>query len=102
MEKEISSYEEFQEEIKEGTVLVDFYAIWCGPCQMLSPIIEEIANEHPEIKVLRVNTDKVQEAAAAYNIYSIPTLLYFKDGNLVDQSVGYRPKNSILAFLKIK
>lgn len=102
MEKEITSYEEFKKEIEEGTVLVDFYAIWCGPCQMLSPVIEEIANEHPEIKVLRVNTDKVQEAAAAYNIYSIPTLLYFKDGKLLDQAVGYRPKNSVLAFLKIK
>lgn len=102
MEKEITSYEEFKKEIEEGTVLVDFYAIWCGPCQMLSPVIEEIANEHPEIKVLRVNTDKVQEAAAAYNIYSIPTLLYFKDGKLLDQAVGYRPKNSVLTFLKIK
>lgn len=102
MEINISSYEEYKKEISSGDVLVDFYAIWCGPCQMLSPIIKEIADERPEIKVLKVDTDRIGEAAAELNVYSIPTLAHFKDGKLVNQSTGYRPKESVLAFLGIK
>lgn len=102
MEKIINSYEEYKQEIASGDVLVDFYAVWCGPCQMLSPIIKEIADEYPALKVLKVDTDKVGEAAAELNVYSIPTLVHFKDGKLVNQSTGYRPKESVLAFLGLK
>lgn len=83
----------------KGEVLVDFYADWCGPCKMLSPIIEEIANEKKDIKVVKVNVDECQSVAAQYGVMSIPTIIVFKDGQIKNQSVGYRPKNDILQLL---
>lgn len=78
-------------------VLVDFWATWCGPCMMLSPVIEEIAEEFDgKIKVGKVNVDEQNELAMQYRVASIPTLLLFKNGQLVNTSVGFMPKNSII------
>ena len=83
----------FQEEVihSEKPVLVDFWASWCGPCRMVGPIIDEIAAEHPEYKVVKINIDEEPELASQYRVVSIPTLLVMKDGQVVQQSVGARP-----------
>ena len=89
----------FQAEVlnADKTVLVDFWASWCGPCRMLSPVVDEIAAEHPELKVCKVNVDDEPELAGQFGVMSIPTLLVFKDGKLANQSVGVRPKDFIVA-----
>ncbi len=79
----------------ESPVLVDFFADWCGPCKMLSPVIEEIAEEHTELKVVKLNVDEAPETAAKYSVMSIPTVILFKNGEPVHQMVGFRPKASI-------
>lgn len=84
----------------EKTVLLDFYADWCGPCRMVSPIVEEIAEENPQYLVGKVNVDREQELAQKFNVLSIPTLVVLKNGNVVNQAVGARPKADILAMLK--
>lgn len=101
MIKEIENAKEFDEEIKEGKVLVDFYATWCGPCKMLAPIVEKVVNEHPEVKLLRIDVDKNEELSARYNIVSIPTLIYFKDGKVANGNVGYIPEDKVLALIEI-
>ena len=80
-------------------VLLDFWASWCGPCRMVGPIVDEIAEERSDIKVGKVNVDEQQELAAKFGVMSIPTLLVFKDRKVVNQSVGARPKAQILAML---
>ena len=80
-------------------VLVDFWASWCGPCKMLSPIVDEIAGERSDIKVCKVNVDDESELAARFNVMSIPTLLVFKNVQLTNQSVGYRDKNAVLSLI---
>ncbi len=102
MEINIESKEQFLSEIKSPRVLVDFYATWCGPCKMLSPIISQVAEEHPEIKVLRIDVDEVQEIAAEYNIFSIPTLYYFENGEVVRNGVGFMPKPNVLRLCGIE
>ncbi len=82
------------------TVLVDFWASWCGPCRMLSPIVDEIANERTDIKVCKVNVDEQEELAAQFNIMSIPTLIVFKNGKPVRQTMGVQPKAAILDMLE--
>ena len=91
----------FQEEVihSEKPVLVDFWASSCGPCRMVGPIIDEIAAEHPEYKVVKINIDEEPELASQYRVVSIPTLMVMKNGQVVQQSVGARPKNQILAML---
>lgn len=80
-------------------VLVDFWASWCGPCRMLSPIVDQIAEETPDIKVCKINVDEEQELAAEYGVMSIPTLVVFKEGKVANTSVGVIPKAKILAML---
>ncbi len=83
----------FDESIKEGVALVDFWAPWCGPCRMLAPVIEELAEEFDgKAKICKVNTDEEQDIAVKYGIRSIPTILFFKDGELIDQMVGASSK----------
>ena len=98
MSEIILNNENFNNEIKntEKLVLVDFFATWCGPCQMLSPIISEIAEEYEEkVKVCKVNTDENGELAMQFGISGIPTLLFFKDGNLLKTTVGFHSKEEI-------
>lgn len=83
----------------EKIVLLDFWADWCGPCKSVSPIIDEIAKEHPEIKVGKVNVDEQPELANKFRVMSIPTLLVIKEGEVINQSVGAKPKQQILALL---
>ena len=91
----------FEEEVlkSEKPVLLDFWASWCGPCRMVGPIIEEIAEERTDIKVGKVNVDEQQELAAQFQVMSIPTLVVIKDGKIVNQSAGARPKQQILQML---
>ena len=81
-------------------VLVDFWATWCGPCKMLSPIIAEVASEADGFKVCSVDVDEEQDLAISYGVSSIPTLLVFKGGKVVNRSVGFIPKAQVLALLK--
>ena len=81
-------------------VLLDFWAAWCGPCRMVLPIVDEIAAEHPEIKVGKVNVDEQQELAAQFQVMSIPSLFVIKDGEVVNQAMGAMPKDRILEMLK--
>ena len=81
------------------TVLLDFWATWCGPCRMVAPILEEIADERPDVKVCKVDVDQEPELAARYGIASIPTLMVIKNGQIVKQSIGAAPKASILKML---
>ena len=84
----------------DKTVLVDFWATWCGPCMMIAPILEEIAAENPNIKVAKIDVDQNPQLAAQFGIMSIPTLLVFKNGQLTNKSVGALPKEDILAIIK--
>ena len=83
----------------DKSVLVDFWAEWCGPCRMVSPIVDEIAEERPDIVVGKVNVDEQGELAMRFGVMSIPTLLVFKGGELAQQAVGARPKDAILSLL---
>ena len=99
MLKHINAVAEYDEAIKEGTVLVDFFATWCGPCKMLSPVLEELAKKNPDLLILKIDVDEVGPLAARYGIQAIPTLMLFKDGQLVDKKMGYLNMNQLLAFV---
>lgn len=90
----------FDETIGSGVVLVDFYADWCGPCRMVSPIVDEIAVENADIVVGKVNVDESSELASRYGVMSIPTLIVFKGGREYSRIVGYKPKGAILEAIK--
>ena len=94
--------ENFQAEVMQADkpVLIDFYADWCGPCQMVSPIVDEIAGERSDIKVCKVNVDEEGEISIRYGVMSIPTLLIFQNGEVVTTAIGYRKKDEILDLLK--
>jgi len=91
----------FQDAIKEGVVLVDFWAAWCGPCKMIAPVLDELATElEGKAKIVKVNVDENQGTASQYQIMSIPSLLLFKDGELVEKTMGFQPKEALQAFVE--
>ena len=99
MLKHINKVAEYDDAIKEGVVLVDFFATWCGPCRMLSPLLEEIAEENPDLTILKIDVDEASELAMRYGIQAIPTLMLFKDGKHIETRKGYQNKNQLVAFI---
>ena len=93
--------ENFDNEVlkSDKPVLLDFWAPWCGPCRMVAPVLDEIAAERPDVKVGKINVDEEAELAGQFSVFSIPTLVVIKNGEVVNQSVGARPKSSILSLL---
>ncbi|MDD2332248.1 MAG: thioredoxin [Candidatus Cloacimonetes bacterium] len=89
------THDSFDDKIKQGIAVVDFWAPWCGPCKLLGPVIEEIAKEVDGVMIGKLNVDEYPELAGKYGVMSIPTLLYFKDGELKDSSIGVVSKNVI-------
>ncbi|MBO6108999.1 MAG: thioredoxin [Eubacterium sp.] len=102
MEPVVITSENFEDEVlkSDKPVLADFWAEWCGPCKMLSPVVDEIAGENDEIKVVKVNVDDNQELAMQFKTMSIPTLIVFKDGKETNRSVGVISKSQILDLVK--
>ncbi len=92
----------FKQEVldQEGAVLVDFWATWCGPCRVLHPVLEEIAAERDDVKIISLDIDENQSTAAQYEVLSVPTMILFKDGQLVKRMVGAMPKRKLLKELE--
>lgn len=94
--------ENFESEVMQSDkpVFIDFWADWCGPCQMVAPVVEEIANEVTDVKIAKVNVDEEMELAQKYGVMSIPTMVLIKNGEVVNTTVGAQPKEDILAFIQ--
>lgn len=89
----------FNEDIKKGKVLVDFYATWCGPCRMLGPVLEDLATDRSEIKIIKIDIDENRELAKKYGIMSVPTLMLFNDGVNISTKNGFMPKELLVEWL---
>lgn len=89
----------FDEEIKSGIVVVDFFATWCGPCKMLSPVMDEVESEITDVKFLKIDVDKEEELARRFSVMSIPTIIVFKDGKIMSQHVGFMSKDEIIEMI---
>jgi len=90
---------DFVNEVSQGTVLVDFYADWCGPCRMLAPVLDEVAEEKKDLKIIKVNVDANPQLAQDYGVLGVPYLILFKNGDPVAQTSGFRPKEALLEWL---
>ncbi len=101
MAKKITT-DEFESEVlrADGTVLVDFYATWCGPCKMLAPVLEEFAKTHEDIKIVKIDVDEETPLAIKYGVMSIPTLILFKNGEIAGQTLGYQTPDQLENFVK--
>ena len=91
--------ENFSELISNGVVLVDFFATWCGPCKMLSPILEEISTEQLKMNIIKIDIDENEKLCKQYGIMSVPTLILFKDGKMIDSKIGYCTKDELLEWI---
>ena len=100
MSRIVNDKKEFEEVVTKGTVIVDFYADWCGPCRMQGPILEEIEKEDASISVVKVNVDEAPDLADAFQVQSIPMMLIFKDAKIIKKYIGLTPKAKILADIK--
>ena len=99
MIKHVNSLAELEAEVKEGKVLVDFFATWCGPCRMLGPVLEQLdADPSFDVKIVKVDVDEVEEAAYKHNVSSIPTLLFFRDGEIKNRGLGFMRKDQLIDF----
>ncbi len=97
----VKNEEDFDQILKDNeAVFVDFYADWCGPCKMVGPIVEELAEEKTDVKFIKVNVDDVPEVAERFGIMSIPTLIYFRNGEVAGQTLGFQPKEAIASIIK--
>lgn len=96
----IGNEKEFENQIQGEAVLVDFYATWCGPCKMLSPVLEELAEERSNIKIIKIDVDQNESLAKQYRVMSVPTLFLFKDGKQVAMNSGFLPKPQIEEWIK--
>ncbi len=92
--------ENFSDLINNGLVLVDFYAVWCGPCKMMHPVIDEFVSDNSQVKVIKVDVDQHEEVARNYAVMSIPTLILFKNGEMVEKNIGFTPKDVLENWLK--
>lgn len=93
---------EFEAALKNDKVVIDFFTTWCGPCMRLSPLIEELAEAHPEITFIKVDCDKLGRVAARYNVYSIPDLRYLENGKEIRSNVGYMPMPMLKKFVGVE
>ena len=100
MIKHINNKSDFVDATASGTVLVDFYANWCGPCKMLAPVLEQFANDMPDVQVIKVDVDVVSDVAKEFGVVSSPTLILCKEGEIVDKQVGFMNINQLKAFVK--
>lgn len=91
---------EFEETIKEGVTLVDFFATWCGPCKMLGPVLEELSDEITDVKFVKIDVDEEPELAEKFGIMSIPSVFLFKDGEVAGSFLGLQPKDKVKAFIE--
>ena len=99
MVEHLTSVEQFKETISSGVTLVDFYATWCGPCKMLAPELEKLAEARSDIKILKVDVDEFGEIAAEFNVRAVPTLVLFKDGFNLSVATGFRPVAQLEKFV---
>lgn len=95
----INSVSEFDETIKQGRVLVDFFATWCGPCRMIAPVLEELSEERSDVVIVKVDVDQLPELARRYGVMSIPTLFLFQNGLIINKTMGFQDKDSLIEFI---